>query len=57
MKRQTPEQEEKQRVAPASAPQVKLDTPQQDSNWSESKKIKWIKDSSAILLKVFNTPE
>jgi hypothetical protein len=34
--------------------QVSLDTPQQDSDWSEKKKLEWIKRSSANLLKVFN---
>jgi|PeaSoiMetatran63_FD_contig_21_4132355_length_265_multi_8_in_0_out_0_1 hypothetical protein len=34
--------------------QVSLDTPQQDSDWSEKKKLEWIKNSSVQLLKVFN---
>jgi hypothetical protein len=34
--------------------QVSLDTPQQDSDWSENKKLEWIKRSSVQLLKVFN---
>lgn len=40
---------------PVKAKEIKLDTPQQDEVWSESQKLEWIKNSSARLLKVFNT--
>jgi hypothetical protein len=36
--------------------QIVLDTPQQDSDWSEAKKLEWLKNSSAKLLKIFNQP-
>jgi hypothetical protein len=37
--------------------EIKLDTPQQDRVWTESQKLEWIKNSSARLIKVFNTQE
>ena len=43
-------------VNAAQLDQIVLDTPQQDSDWSEAQKLEWIKNSSAILLKVFNQP-
>jgi hypothetical protein len=33
---------------------IALGTPQQDSDWPESKKLEWLKKSSAKLLKVLN---
>ena len=57
MKRRAPKQVKTQDLAADSTPEVKLDTPQQDSNWSDLKKIEWIKDTSKTLLKVFNTQE
>jgi hypothetical protein len=35
--------------------EIKLDTPQQDSEWTETRKLEWIKSASARLIKVFNT--
>ncbi len=40
----------------AGTNQIVLDTPQQDSDWSEAKKLEWLKASSAKLLKIFNQP-
>ena len=47
----------KKRVTPPSgegSQTIALETPQQDSDWSESKKLEWLKKSSANLLKVLN---
>ncbi len=44
-----------QRVPTEQSKEIKLDTPQQDSEWTESRRFEWIKKSSARLIKVFNT--
>lgn len=33
---------------------VKVDTPQQDSDWSEDRKIEWVKGATRKLVKAFD---
>ncbi len=42
---------------PIKIESIQMDTPQQDKAWTENQKLEWIKNSSARLLKVFNTPD